>query len=239
MANEPRDPPQTPGAILALGMVTALGHGAEASCAALRAGLNRFAELPGIEIEGAPVVGAAVREVTDGTLGLGRFVRLAAGAFRDLVDGAALTERELATAGVYLALPSEGRPALDPRIGASIAARIGEWCEVGGLEAKTRVFPSGHAGVIAALLEAMRDLESRRVGRAIVGGVDSLVEPGTVAHYHAQGRLKHGDCPVGLMPGEGAAFFLVEPLGAAEARGAGILATIDAPATAVEPVTID
>jgi 3-oxoacyl-[acyl-carrier-protein] synthase-1 len=239
MANEAREISRSPGAILALGMVTPLGHGADATCAGLRAGLTRFAELPGIEVEGAPVIGAAVRGVTDGTLGLGRFVRLAAGAFRDLIDGAALTERELATAGVYLALPSEDRFGLDPRLGETIARRIGEWCEVSGLDAKTRVFPAGHAGVVIALVEAMKDLESRRIGRAVVGGVDSLVEPGTVAHYHERGRLKHGDRPVGVMPGEAAAFFLVEPLAAAEARGAAILATIEAPATAVEPVTVD
>jgi 3-oxoacyl-[acyl-carrier-protein] synthase-1 len=41
------------------------------------------------------------------------------------------------------------------------------------------------------------------------------------------------------MPGEAAAFFVVETLASAEARGAAIPATIEAAATAIEPVTVD
>src|SRR5690242_11525067 len=100
-------------AIVALGMVTPLGHGAEASCAAIRAGLTRFAELPGVEIDGAPAVGAAVAGVTDGLSGVDRFARLAGGALQDLLENAALGDRGLASAGLYLALPPDHRSALD------------------------------------------------------------------------------------------------------------------------------
>jgi 3-oxoacyl-[acyl-carrier-protein] synthase-1 len=41
------------------------------------------------------------------------------------------------------------------------------------------------------------------------------------------------------MPGEAAAFFLVETLASVESRGAAIPATIEASATAIEPVTIE
>src|SRR6185295_18163991 len=129
-----------PAAVVALGMVTPLGHGADASCAAIRAGLTRFTELPGIEVEGKPVVGAFVRGVTDGHLGLGRFARLAGGAMKDLIGnaGGGLTP----VPGLYLALPQEDRPALDGRIAKDLPARIGEWSELGGLAARARVFPS-------------------------------------------------------------------------------------------------
>jgi 3-oxoacyl-[acyl-carrier-protein] synthase-1 len=222
-----------------MGMVTPLGHGAEASCAAIRAGLTRFSELPGIELDGAPVVGASVHGVTCGHLGLDRFTRLAASAVEDLVRAATMSERELGVTGLYVALPPEGRPSLDARIAGSIGRRIGEQCGIAGVEARTRVFPVGHAGAVQALAEATNDLHAKRFSRAIVGGVDSLVEPGTIAHYHALGRLKIADRPVGVMPGEAAAFFLVELLPAAEARRATIAATIDGAATAVESVTID
>jgi len=235
MATEAADPV----AIVALGMVTPLGHGAEASCAAIRAGLTRFAELPEAQIDGASVIGATVQGITDGLLGLDRFARLAGGAVQDLIEAAALGDRGLAAAGLYLVLPPGDRPGVDGRLAGMLPARIGEQCHLDGLAGRTRVFPSGHAGAVAALAEAMKDLQSRRVGRAIVGGVDSLVEPGALAHYHALGRLKREDRPVGLMPGEAAAFFLVEPLVAAQARGAAILAVAEAPATAIELCTID
>ena len=227
-------------AVLGLGMVTPLGHGAEASAAAIRAGLARFAELPwSAAVYGSPVVGAVVVGVTDGLLGADRMARLAAGAVADLAENAALSARDLAGAGFYVALPSPDRPGVDPSVASSIGRRIGEACSIGGVEARTRVFPAGHAATHAALVEALVDLRSRRVPRAIVGGVDTLVEPDTVAHYHAIGRLKSGDRPVGVMPGEAAAFFALELLGPAEARGATILAVLEAPATAVEPITID
>jgi 3-oxoacyl-[acyl-carrier-protein] synthase-1 len=73
-----------------------------------------------------------------------------------------------------------------------------------------RVFPRGHAGFMEALLAAERDLAAKRIARAIVGGVDSLVDPATVRWLHAARRLKAGDRPVGLFPGEGAAFTLLE-----------------------------
>ncbi len=216
-----------PAAIVALGMVTPLGHGADASAAALRAGLTRFAELPEIEIEGAPIVGAPIRSLTDGLVGLERFASLAAAALRDLLDRASLDERALASTRLYLALPNDGL--------APVAARIADQCGVSALAKRSQVFPAGHAGAIAALAQAMKDLA--RGGRAIVGGVDSLLDPATVTAYHQRGRLKHGDRPTGLMPGEAAAFFLIEPL--PQAKAPSILATIEAPATATERVTID
>jgi 3-oxoacyl-[acyl-carrier-protein] synthase-1 len=42
---------------------------------------------------------------------------------------------------------------------------------------------------------------------------------------------------VGFLPGEGAAFLLIEPPLEARARGARVLCSIEAPATAIEPVT--
>jgi 3-oxoacyl-[acyl-carrier-protein] synthase-1 len=234
-------------AILALGMVTPAGDGADASCAAIRAGIARFAELPEIAIERAPVVGVSVRGVTDGLTGLDRFSRLAGGAVREVIESASLTERDLAAAGLYVALPSasrssaglpsEGRPGLDERLAADLARRVGEACAV-DFSKSTRVFPFGHAGALAALVEAFRDLASRRVPRAIVGGVDSLVEPATLGHFHAAGRLKHGDRAVGLIPGEAAAFFLLERLDA-NPSAADIIATLEAPTTTTESVTVD
>jgi len=227
-------------AILGLGMVTPLGHGAEASCAAIRAGLARFAEMPDVVVDDLPVVGARATSITEGLTGAARFTRLACGAVTDLVESTSLSPQDLASAGFYVALPPfADRPGLEPELAATLGRSLGEACAVTGLDARTRIFSSGHAGVIAALAEAVKDLRSRRVPRAIVGGVDSLVEPATVARYHARNRLKVDGRPVGLMPGEAAAFFLVEALAPAEARGAAILATLEAPATAIEPVLID
>ena len=224
--------------VTGIGMVTPAGPSAPASCAAIRAGLTRFAELGQITLPGddgahRPVVGSGVIGVTDGTRGLGRITRLAALAIRDLLENAAL-----AGAGFYVAVAPAERPGVDPRLKGELGKRIERWCRIKGAAARTQVFQGGHAAMIEALTAALGDLERGAVGAAVVGGVDSLVEPLTLRFLHAEGRLKTPDSPVGLVPGEGAAFLLLETPARARTRGAKALASIEAPSTAVEPVTV-
>ena len=69
----------------------------------------------------------------------------------------------------------------------------------------------GHAGGCECLALACSDLAEGRVGQALVAGVDSLLDPETIAWLHQAGRLKLSGMPVGLMPGEAAAFVLLCP----------------------------
>lgn len=229
--------------ITGIGMVTPAGASAHAACAAIRAGITRFAELdPGPRGGDAgalePVVGSVIQGVTEGTRGLGRFTRLAADALRDLMGNAGLLADDLATAGFYLALPPPDRPPEDPRLARDLGARIERFCRIKGAAARTRVFAGGHAAVIEAMRAALADLRDGTFTAAVVGGVDSLVEPETVRFFLAQGRLKTPDGRVGFLPGEGAAFLLIEAPAAARARGAGVLCSIEAPSLAIEPVTV-
>ena len=226
-----------------VGMVTPLGDGSEASCAAIRAGISRFQEMPWIplldrdELKVVPV-GAMVRDWADGFAGLGRFTRLAANALRDLFDQCAIAPSDLGAAGMYVALPPEGRAGVDPRVHTDLGARLHEWL---GLKPALAMksFSLGHAGFVEALSAAARDVAARRIPRAIVGAVDSLVDAKTVAWLYGAKRVKAGDRPVGLFPGEGAAFALVEPLAAAAQRLASVRLTIEGIATANESATID
>ncbi|MEO7328882.1 MAG: hypothetical protein ABI193_09910, partial [Minicystis sp.] len=75
--------------------------------------------------------------------------------------------------------------------------------------------------------------------RVIVGGVDSLVDPDAVRFFHERGRLAVPPRRVGFLPGEGAAMLLLEAPERAIARGATILALLEAPASAHEAITVD
>jgi len=194
--------------VTGMGMVTPAGCSAHAACAAIRGGITRFAELGTVSVPGddgtdRPVVGSAVTGVTDGTHGLGRITRLAADAIHDLAEGSAFAA--LGDARFYLALPPADRPGVDPRLGRDLGGRIERWCGIKGAAARTTVFPRGHAAFVEAIAAALEDLERGAVSAAVVGGVDALVEPETVRFFHAAGRLKPLDSPVGLIPGEGAA----------------------------------
>lgn len=72
------------------------------------------------------------------------------------------------------------------------------------------VTAAGRTGVTEALAAAARDLATgEHAGPAIVGGYDCLLDAPTLAWLNELGRLKHADNPVGVEPGEAAAFVVV------------------------------
>jgi 3-oxoacyl-[acyl-carrier-protein] synthase-1 len=59
---------------------------------------------------------------------------------------------------------------------------------------------------LIAIREAIDDLESGKVDRCIVGGVDSFLEPFSLEWAIKKNRLKGEDTPCGFLPGEAAVF---------------------------------
>ncbi|MFO0590730.1 MAG: hypothetical protein U0441_24515 [Polyangiaceae bacterium] len=199
--------------VRAVGMTTPLGDGLDASCAALRAGLSRFREMPWIALESPekkPIVPVGATVFEEGRRGLGRLVDLAASALADMLARAETTANDLATAGMYAAIGEQNRPGLDPRVASDLGPRLAERLGLRCAHGMT-VVAEGHAGFVEALSRAARDLAQKKVPRAIVGGVDALTDDATVAWLHGARRIKAGDRPVGLFPGEGAAFALLTP----------------------------
>src|SRR5688572_28971340 len=74
----------------AFGMVTALGHDAATSCAAIRAGISRAAPLPDAQVLDpdshtmVPLIGHAVWGLTEGKAAIPRWLAMATSAFTDL-----------------------------------------------------------------------------------------------------------------------------------------------------------
>jgi|GEM_PF-457766 len=252
--------------ITAMGMVSPLALGVVASCAAARAGLVHAMELEGCEAldpsdgQSYPVRGHAIAELTRGFAGLGRLARLgeaALGELRDLsrTGGARRT-------GLYVALPSgtherayesilaaedvlEGDDDEPPQAAAHVASRVAEellplLVRLTGLHIPReyqRVFPQDALGFLRALEEAQQALHQGRLDRCIVGGIDSLVEPARLQALKALGLLKVPSQPSRMLPGEAAAFLVLERHRDARQRGTPVLATcegIRAPAALTE-----
>ncbi|RKG86906.1 hypothetical protein D7V88_17015 [Corallococcus terminator] len=93
----------------------------------------------------------------------------------------------------------------------------------------------GESGLLQALKAAVLQLETDRLDRCIVGAVDSLVEPQVVAALGQLGLLRTPANPVGILPGEAAAFVMLERPSAASRRGAVVDALLDAPSLTAEP----
>jgi 3-oxoacyl-[acyl-carrier-protein] synthase I len=228
--------------VTAIGMATPVGLTAAQSCAAVRAGISAMADLDYFvllkgDFPAGPARGGAVRSVTDGYFGLGRWTRLATRALADLVQTSRLSGADLASSALYLALPPLTREGVDPRIGELLPVRIGEWMDAPGIERRTRVFSDGHASGARAIQSAVADVLAGAAQRAIVCGVDSLIEPDSLQFLMDKRRLKAPDRE-GLIPGEAAAALLIETSLAASARGARPLAGLAAASVAVEPTPI-
>jgi len=235
--------PVSPVAITGIGMLTSVGHTAYQTCASIRAGISRITDIDYFLIENdwfeeVPITGCPIIGITDGHLGLGRWTKMAAMAIQDLIISAKLLEGDLTQTGLFLGLPSLQRKGVDTRMANMLGLRIGQWNRIERLEDRTHIYTEGHAATAKAFMSAIQEINGNKIKYAIVGGVDSLVELDTLAFFYEKNRLKTEDNTDGFIPGEAAAFVMIENKGQAQQRGADIMAMLEAPHTGTEPVTI-
>jgi 3-oxoacyl-[acyl-carrier-protein] synthase-1 len=197
-----------------------------------------------------PVVGHSVAAFAEGFEGIGKLVRLGSAALADLIEYAGLRKEDLGHAGIYLNLPSgyhqaaalasrgaagaddagaespEGVDEVKEFCRTALARRLGELNGI-QLPAETPVLFGDHAGIAAAIWDVARRLETGERDFYILGGIDSCVETPFLRAVSELGLLKDEEHPAALMPGEAAAFVLLEPLHRARARGARIEAVLE------------
>jgi 3-oxoacyl-[acyl-carrier-protein] synthase I len=231
----PRDP-SPPVSVTALGMVSSLGNDVITACAAARAGLTRPAELTSLDfggeetfgdetLDGPPeVVGHPVRGIADGFTGLGKALLLGGAALDDLLAQRPLSATEAARTGFLLNLSDHHLPDADARARQEQALPSTRWrrltarlhvrlAESHGLHSPPRninLYYGGHIGVAMAVKEAVAMIARGEVDRCIVAAIDALTEPGFLLAAARLRQLRTNDNPVGLIPGEAAAAFLIE-----------------------------
>jgi 3-oxoacyl-[acyl-carrier-protein] synthase-1 len=221
---------------------TSLGD-AVTTCAAVRARLARPTALDAevwTEEEGAvPVIGYPVASV-EGFQGEARLLALALEPLSRLWREAELPAspevglllavpglpRRAASSGAVA--PPPGRNLLDRLVSLAGLPPSGKW---------RRTFQSGHAGFASAVDAALKLLAAGEVQACIVGGVDSLCDQAALDALATTEQLKTPDNPVGLQPGEAAAFLLLERPELPRARSARVLARISGVGIASQPQT--
>lgn len=222
--------------VTGLGMMTAVGYGAVGTVAALRADLSRPHPLPTFRMvdgEGGEtsVVGFPVTGFAEGFTGPGAWVRLALGAFADLMHGAELpptTDLNFwSRTGLALLGPAadtERFPELldeVPDAWERLYARpVVKALRVPWAPGHVRVLGLGHCAMAEALQRAGEDVAARRVDRVVLLAADSYLDEESLAWLCGQGRLKGALGPMGTMPGEAGAAVLVEADTMARARHA-------------------
>lgn len=203
--------PLPPVDIVAVGMTTPVGLDAQRAAAAIRAGICRSAEtsfenedsepqvMSLVGDEYLPVLHPALPEVgraaaTARTIQLGTYALAEACAPCPIPPPLLLALREedgidqIEGPAFIRDLATQARVELDLR--------------------NSRLYRQGGAAGLFALRDAMALLASDRVPCVLVGGVDTMTDPGQLRELDREGRLL-GRSIDGFIPGEGAAFLLL------------------------------
>jgi 3-oxoacyl-[acyl-carrier-protein] synthase-1 len=195
-----------PLAVLATGMVTAVGLDAPSSCAAMRAAIDGFGETRFIDRLGEWIIGAAV-PMDPPVRGRDKQARMAASAIAECLPAlGGIKPREVP---LLLCVAEETRPGrlpgLDRDFLAAISTKLGTQ-----FASSSAVIANGRVGGVEAVLRA-RQLIDEGSPYCLVAGVDSFLVAGTLAEVERKRRLLTSENSDGFIPGEAAAAVLLGP----------------------------
>jgi hypothetical protein len=217
--------------ISGIGMATALAAGAFDSCAAARSGITRISELTRLPNEDEamgeePIAGCRARYIPPGFTGLAKALLLGKAALTDLRSRRPLTPGALPRTGISInlsdqfLLDSNFEPLgnEDDRLPSVVWAeecnqltiRLLSACQLDIRAENQRLYFGGHTGFVRAAEEAESLLSSGQLDRCIVGAIDSCIEARFLRGAAIKGLLKTSANPAGFIPGEAAAFVLLE-----------------------------
>jgi len=194
------------------GACTPLGMSAEASAAAVRAGISGFGSHPFmVDTAGNRAVVAAAPYVNEDLVGTGRLSELAWPAVAEALEPLACAPGAKPAIPIFLGLPPP-RPGRPDRLDA-LLARITDEVHAWQLRPADIVRSEiGHAAGTMALHAAWEAIRNGSTELALVGGVDSYLEPETLEWLEAHEQLHSAGLdnnPYGFVPGEAAAFVLL------------------------------
>ena len=197
--------------------MTSVGHRAEEAFTSLRAGIVRLQEYPAYEplvrdpalFFPESVVASPVTELTDGLEGVERLLALATPALKEAIFDAKLSETDIGSTSLLVAGSQMPSRIPGTRIATVLVPRLAQ--RVARIPfAGKQYYCVGSAGCFEALHRARRLLNAGTCRYCIVGGVDSWLDPETLAWLDEARRLKSDSTIDGFIPGEAAAFVVVE-----------------------------
>jgi 3-oxoacyl-[acyl-carrier-protein] synthase I len=194
--------------VISTGMACSVGLSAIAACAAMRAGIAKFDELPYRDNQGEPIIGAVVPGL-EPDLRLGR--RLTEILALALVD--CLGERPpIPTANIPLlvGLAEEGRPGGGASLADTLLVGVQAILEQTFHPTLSRAIPNGHTAGLEALRFARELLQNSDVPACLVCGVDSFINARSLLWLDQKWRLKRKTNSNGVIPGEAAGAVLVQ-----------------------------
>lgn len=240
--------------ITALGLNSSIGNDVVTSCASARAGIVRVSELEHMVFdfesgEMQSLSGHQVDLYTKGFIGLGRLLRLAKPALQNLLSDSGLSGELIGQTPLYLNMAHQFLfdcssqsfdekgvlPDLVEKDEFSLMFRQ-DCCEqfipllerdVGVKFApEHEILFGGHEGGMSLIRKAVETLRKGEIERCIIGGIDSYVDPDSLQYLDELGLLSSPQNGAGFLPGEAAAFILLERIDSAIHRGSEVLSVV-------------
>jgi len=198
-------------AIRSVGMVCPVGLDAASGCAAIRARISRFEEVPFHDGAWQPIVGSPVPEIAPNRQGWRRLAPLLTRAVLDCLEPAGAPTL---TAGgalpLLIAIDDPERPDfpedLPARLVAEVRVTLGK-----RISDSPEVLAEGPCSFFRALDRARQVVAAGGGAGCLVAAVDSLLNGRALARLEEQGRLLTERNSDGVIPGEAAAAVWVTP----------------------------
>ena len=189
-----------------------------------------------IDKAGEPIATARLASIADNVQGLERFVALGVppllqAAYPWIATGAT-RPKGTGTIPAFVAVPSEGRPGFDRRIGRHLLEALEARTRVPLDPGRSRLVLGCRGGGVTAFKLGMDEL-AKGADAVLVGGIDSYFDPGVLEWLDVECRLHGLDTENGFVPGEGAAFVLMVPR--RRASSFDVLAQVISAAVETEP----
>ncbi len=202
--------------IVSTGMVCSVGLTAAAACAAMRAGIAGFDELPYLDNQGEPIIGAMVPGLDTDLKRGERLVEMLSMALTDCLSKQPNLNTEQTP--LLLGLAEAGRPGGSADMADTIIGAIEEKQGARFHPQYSRAIPKGHTAGFEGLRIA-RELfaQDASVTDCLVCGVDSYINARSLLWLDQDARLKTPESQHGLIPGEAATVSVVQPASSKQA----------------------
>jgi 3-oxoacyl-[acyl-carrier-protein] synthase-1 len=227
--------------VTGVGAVSPVGFDLPVTHNSVRANICRFQKVPLPARGRQPLIGSPIVGVFNDRIREDRLWCLAHQAAVEALgsaDGDAYQPLNRLRCGVFLTLAHESRPGY--AFGKHQAGRAQVQRLLGLPEnASCQIqMVAGHSSALEALQLSRAALADGSVQSCLIGGADSLLQIGVLRWLEDADRLKTETNSDGLIPGEAAAFLVVEQVGSARRRNARILAWIRGLGLATEGSTV-
>lgn len=189
------------------GMVCSVGLSGEPACAAIRAGIAKFDELPYRINHGEPIIGSVVAGLALDLPYHERLVTLLSLAIEDSIRG--MPSEPFFETPILVGLAESQRPGSHVAFESAILQRVQDRLGITFNRELSRVIAKGHTSAFEALNIARQLFAQTNTRACVICGVDSYIDASNLLWLEQHWRLKTLENSDGVIPGEAAAAILV------------------------------